>query len=221
MAKGDKNVKTQVLDSATAVRVPFLRGILTRSLQAAGLNFNQAYKLATQVRRELERTPEISSTALRDLLAERLAERHGDEYRQRYLQRQEATPSILVRYPGGNSLPFTPGAMSRSLESAALPVEQASAVAQRLLRRLQHDGCSEIDSQQLARLVHQDLQLHYGVEAAGRYLVWLEYRRSDRPLILLIGGINGVGKSTLAAELAHRLDIVRTQSTDMLREVMR
>ena len=28
-------------------------------------------------------------------------------------------------------------------------------------------------------------------------------------------------RSTISAEIAHRLDIVRTQSTDMLREVMR
>jgi 2-phosphoglycerate kinase len=40
-------------------------------------------------------------------------------------------------------------------------------------------------------------------------------------LLLLIGGTAACGKSTLSAELASRLDIVRTQSTDMLREVMR
>lgn len=38
---------------------------------------------------------------------------------------------------------------------------------------------------------------------------------------MLIGGCNGTGKSTLAAELSLRLDIGRTQSTDILREVMR
>jgi len=42
-----------------------------------------------------------------------------------------------------------------------------------------------------------------------------------RPLILLIGGMAGSGKSSIATELAHRLGIVRIQPTDMLREVMR
>jgi 2-phosphoglycerate kinase len=37
----------------------------------------------------------------------------------------------------------------------------------------------------------------------------------------LIGGTTGCGKSTIATEVAHRLNIIRTQSTDMLREVMR
>ena len=40
-------------------------------------------------------------------------------------------------------------------------------------------------------------------------------------LLLLIGGTAGSGKSTLATELASCLDIFRTQSTDMLREIMR
>ena len=58
-------------------------------------------------------------------------------------------------------------------------------------------------------------------EMAQRYLTWNEFIRSGRPLILLIGGTTGSGKSTISSELAHRLNIVRTQSTDMLREVMR
>jgi 2-phosphoglycerate kinase len=40
-------------------------------------------------------------------------------------------------------------------------------------------------------------------------------------MVLLIGGTTGSGKSTISSEIAHRLDIVRAQSTDMLREVMR
>jgi 2-phosphoglycerate kinase len=52
-------------------------------------------------------------------------------------------------------------------------------------------------------------------------MVWVDYSHSGRPLILLIGGTTGCGKSTMATEVAHRLGVVRTQSTDMLREVMR
>ena len=56
---------------------------------------------------------------------------------------------------------------------------------------------------------------------AQRYLVWRDFKRSGIPLLLLIGGTAGSGKSTLATGLASRLDIFRTQSTDMLREIMR
>jgi 2-phosphoglycerate kinase len=52
-------------------------------------------------------------------------------------------------------------------------------------------------------------------------MVWVDYTHSGRPLILLIGGTAGCGKSTITTEVAHRLGVVRTQSTDMLREVMR
>jgi 2-phosphoglycerate kinase len=51
--------------------------------------------------------------------------------------------------------------------------------------------------------------------------VWQEFRRSNRPLVVILGGAVGSGKSTVAAQIAHRLEIVRSQSTDMLREVMR
>ena len=43
----------------------------------------------------------------------------------------------------------------------------------------------------------------------------------DRPVIVLIGGATGVGKSTIAAQVAERLGIVRIISTDSIREVMR
>jgi len=60
-----------------------------------------------------------------------------------------------------------------------------------------------------------------GSTAAERYQAWSSFRRSGLPLVLLIGGCTGTGKSTVAAELSLRLDIGRTQSTDILREVMR
>jgi 2-phosphoglycerate kinase len=39
--------------------------------------------------------------------------------------------------------------------------------------------------------------------------------------VVLIGGATGTGKSALATEIAQRLGIIRTQSSDLLREVMR
>jgi 2-phosphoglycerate kinase len=60
-----------------------------------------------------------------------------------------------------------------------------------------------------------------GPAVAQRWLVWRQFLRSGRPLILVIGGTTGCGKSTIATALADRLGIVRMQSTDLLREVMR
>ena len=43
----------------------------------------------------------------------------------------------------------------------------------------------------------------------------------QQPLVVLIGGGTGVGKSTVATQLAHQLGITRVSSTDFIREVMR
>ena len=41
------------------------------------------------------------------------------------------------------------------------------------------------------------------------------------PVIVLVGGATGTGKSTVATEVAHRLGILRVTSTDFVRETMR
>jgi 2-phosphoglycerate kinase len=80
-----------------------------------------------------------------------------------------------------------------------------------------------ITSRRLSELTYRYLRQSsdLGPAVAHRWLVWRDFINSGRPLIFLIGGTAGSGKSTTATMLASRLDIVRTQSTDMLREVMR
>jgi 2-phosphoglycerate kinase len=46
-------------------------------------------------------------------------------------------------------------------------------------------------------------------------------RELDLPIVLLIGGATGTGKSTVATEIAHRLGITRVTSTDTVRQTMR
>jgi hypothetical protein len=57
-SQGKTLAKLLIEDKEEATSVPFLRGILTRSLQQAGLSFQQAYAVADEVREELgdERT---------------------------------------------------------------------------------------------------------------------------------------------------------------------
>jgi len=48
-----------------------------------------------------------------------------------------------------------------------------------------------------------------------------ELQRLDVPIIVLVGGGTGTGKSTVATEVAHRLGITRVTSTDFVRQTMR
>ncbi len=221
MAKPAKPTKTFVVDPAEGSCVPFLRGILTSSLQDAGLGFKAAYKLASQIRRDLAEREEVSTRELREIVAAHLEQRYGPRVRTRYMDPKGLPGPILVRSFTGQVTALASEVLARSLEPCGLSMEESATVASRIQRRLIGEGQRVVDSNQLSRITYEFLLGQHGVDVARRYLVWVEYRRSGRPLIILIGGTNGSGKSTVAAELAHRLDIVRIQSTDMLREVMR
>ena len=81
----------------------------------------------------------------------------------------------------------------------------------------------KLTSKRLSELTYRYLRQskELGPAVAHRRLVWRDFMNSGKPIVFLIGGTAGCGKSTVATMLANRLDIVRTQSTDMLREVMR
>src|SRR5207244_54362 len=60
-----------------------------------------------------------------------------------------------------------------------------------------------------------------GGDAARRFLEWEGLDRLGRPLVVLLGGAPGVGKSTLATLLAGRIGITRVIATDAIRHVIR
>lgn len=215
--------KILVEDPDGNTRVPFLRGILTRSLQNSGLVFEEAYKAATRIRKELDDITVITSDELRDRVLTLLEQDYGGKAVARYQQQTMAATPIRVKHPDGLVTPFHGDQHRRCLETIGLTYEEAMTVMTRIRKHFLDKRVNETTSQHIAHLtyrcLHQTPEL--GPAVAHRWLVWIDFLRSGRPLVLLIGGTSGCGKSTIATALANQLDIVRMQSTDMLREVMR
>jgi 2-phosphoglycerate kinase len=212
--------KTLITDSLEGTSTPFLRGILTRSLTDAGMPFQKAYQLATEIRQQIGSKSNLSTRELRRLVLNelrKLKEQHVIEVYESNLP----TARIRVHRRNGEIVPFMRNEHRRSLTSIGLSADKASGVTQSLYHELINLQLTEVESNRIGRLTYEALKRLFDKDTARRYLVWIDYKRSHRPLILLVGGTTGSGKSTIATEVAHRLGIIRTQSTDMLREVMR
>ncbi len=216
--------KILIRETAGARAVPFLRGILTRSLQEAGFAFDDAYRVASEVRSELsgsEEDREILGMDLRAIVGEHLRVRYGNEAAQRYLTYAASPAPIYVEYENGRRTPFSRAQHQHFLEPCCLSSEESSAVTAEVYEYLLKTGVNEIPSSELRDVTCRYLEQRIDTTAVQRYLKWSRFFHSNRPLLVLVGGTAGCGKSTISTELAHRLDIVRIQSTDMLREVMR
>lgn len=212
--------KLLVIDSKR-VRVPFLRGILTRALQDSGLEFAAAYELASTIRQELSDRETITTRQLRAQVLRHLRRAEYREVIQRYQSPHETVARIIVQSEDGQRVPFSRARHQRGLEACGLSYAEAAGITQALYAHLTEKRRTSIKGSHLDGLTHACLRNRLGPAVALRYLVWKDFVRSGRPLVLLIGGTAGSGKSTIATAIAHRLEIVRTQSTDMLREVMR
>jgi 2-phosphoglycerate kinase len=215
--------KIFVQDPDGQTQAPFLRGILTRSLQNAGLAFEEAYQLATAVREALGDTALISTDELRAKVLAHLKDAYGAKVLGRYENQGVTAATIQVEHPDGRITPFSGDQHRRCLETVGLTYRESAAVMAKLRQHFIDKQTAAVTSQHIAELTYHCLYQtqKLGPAVARRWLVWIDFLRSGRPLILLIGGTSGCGKSTVATALANQLDIVRMQSTDMLREVMR
>jgi 2-phosphoglycerate kinase len=111
--------------------------------------------------------------------------------------------------------------MASSIMATGLPPARAFHVAERIEERLHQGGMAEITRAALSELASEVLVEEVGQRYADSFAKWQVVNRIDRPLIILIGGATGVGKSTVATQLAGRLGITRIIPTDAIREVMR
>lgn len=118
-------------------------------------------------------------------------------------------------------LPYSKGLMASQVMVTGLSPMRAYQVAEAVEERLRGLGVPSVSSAQLGELAHEVLEDLAGERYARNFLRWREVEALDVPLVVLIGGTTGVGKSTIATQLATRLGIVRVVATDAIREVMR
>ena len=98
--------KILVEDPEEHTKVPFLRGILIRSLQDAGLSFKEAYRFASDIRSELGDAQLITNHALHRLVHKRLQASRGDTIASRYLK-HNLPYTIMVEQRDGQLTPFS------------------------------------------------------------------------------------------------------------------
>ena len=121
----------------------------------------------------------------------------------------------------GHPLPFSKGRMATTLFLSGVEAEHAYALALEIEASVLETGHDEIALEDLHPIVERVLARRDGDAGVARYRAWQKVLRRERPLVLLMGGATGTGKSSLATELAYRLGISRITSTDVVRQVMR
>ena len=89
--------------------------------------------------------------------------------------------------------------MAQALSATALSQERAFELARLIETRLAERAHGQINAAALHVLAEEVLLAEEGGIAAGRYRRWRRLDRLDRPLVVLIGGTTGVGKSTHAS----------------------
>lgn len=132
-------------------------------------------------------------------------------------ERRRADPLPL----GGDGLPYSKGLMARALIGTGVSVERAYELASRVESDLVARGEAQVDLDRLEVLAQEVLGENEGSQALRRLRRYETLRELDLPIILLVGGATGTGKSTLATEVAYRLGITRVSSTDFVRQTMR
>jgi 2-phosphoglycerate kinase len=130
------------------------------------------------------------------------------------------SPETIVVHRG-HGLPYSKGLMAQSLSATGLSLERSFELARIVERGLGERAASEIDVAGLRALTEEVLLAEESEAAVRRFRDWRRLDRLESPLVVLIGGTTGVGKSTLATMLAGRLGITRVIATDVIRQVLR
>jgi 2-phosphoglycerate kinase len=122
---------------------------------------------------------------------------------------------------GSADSPYSKGLMARTLTAIGLRDDEAYELARRTESDLAERGEVSVDLERLRDLASDYLGAERGPRAIRQLRRYRDLQELDLPVILLVGGGTGTGKSTVATEVAYRLGITRVTSTDFVRQTMR
>ena len=120
-----------------------------------------------------------------------------------------------------HGLPYSKGLTASSLMATGLGPAHSYAVANTVEQELVALDERTVTAERLRDITLDVLRREAGDKYAQAFIKWQSVAELDIPLIILIGGATGVGKSTIATQLATRLGITRVVSTDAVRQVLR
>ena len=120
----------------------------------------------------------------------------------------------------GRESPFSRGILAQTLTQAGAHMELSHRIASEVRSELLAEERYVVEEEEVMARVRAKLQVTDAM-IVDRLDRWRILRESTEPVVVLIGGATGVGTSTLAADVARRLNIQSVISTDAIREVLR
>jgi 2-phosphoglycerate kinase len=123
--------------------------------------------------------------------------------------------------PLGGDEPYSKGLMARAFMRVGVSAVRAHEIARRVEKDLLDHKEDTVAIERVQELAVEVLGDEEGEKAVGRLRRYHELAELDVPIIVLIGGATGTGKSTVATEVAYRLGITRVTSTDFVRQTLR
>jgi 2-phosphoglycerate kinase len=122
---------------------------------------------------------------------------------------------------GDDGPPWSKGLMARALAATGLNPTRAYELARSADADMAQSRAAELDLDRLGEIAGELLGEPDAARTMRRLRRLQALQHLDLPVLLLVGGATGTGKSTLATEAAHRLGITRVTSTDFIRQTMR
>src|ERR687893_828457 len=121
---------------------------------------------------------------------------------------------------GGRETPFSRGILAQTLAQAGARAELAHQIASEVRAELLAEQRYTVEEEEVLARVRNKL-VKKDAFVVDRLDKWRVLRETTEPIVILIGGATGVGTSTLAADVARRLNIQSVIGTDAIREVLR
>lgn len=194
----------------------FQTGIITAELLRRGVAMDRAMQVARKVKDDLSGKKSVTADELETSLSRQFERVTGAVLPP---VRRKARKLPLVSGPLGAE-PFSPGNLVRRMTSVGLSLETGLKLYPDIERWIARQ--EQVDAGAVAARTAQVLAgITDGVDYARRFALFEHIEQSPVPIVILIGGATGAGKSSLAVELGNLLGIHWVSNTDMVRAAMR